>query len=226
MKIIIVFILFILQTSSLFAQTKADLYKYQQVNEQQKSRPTKYHFGYPEKEHSTGQIFKDVGFAYALTWIFYPLTQPETVGQKGSWDKYQDNLGKIVFDHDAPFWNVMVHPISGSQLYLYYRANGYTKEQSFLLTTISSAMFEFTVEVYTEPASAPDLFNTPVLGSILGYGIENLSMYLLNTGNPLGRFLGHVINPSTFFWFYDGKMIITPDISKDGQAMFKLYMDF
>src|SRR3989339_1178970 len=208
MKIILLTIWFILETSMLGAQTKEDLYKNQQLNESQKARTPKYHFGYIEKPHSTTQIFKDLGFAYGLTLVLYPLTQPEAVASKGSWTRYKDNLGNIVFDHDAPFWNVMVHPISGSQLYLYYRACGYNKGQAFLLTSLSSALFEFTVEVYTEPASAPDLFNTPVLGSILGYGIENLSMYLLNTGNPLGRFFGHVINPATLFWFYDGKMII------------------
>jgi hypothetical protein len=40
------------------------------------------------------------------------------------------------------------------------------------MAAISSALFEFTVEVYTEPASVQDLYQTPILGSILGLGLE------------------------------------------------------
>jgi len=75
---------------------------------------------------------------------------------------------------------------------------------------VSSTLFEFTVEIYTEPASIQDLYQTPIIGSFLGVGLETLSMYLLNTGNAVGRVLGHAINPSTLFWFYEGKVQIVP----------------
>ena len=78
------------------------------------------------------------------------------------------------------------------------------------MSLITSALFEFTVEVLTEPASIQDLYQTPVLGSILGLGIENLSLYLLNTGNPLSMALGHMINPATLLPQFQGKLLLVP----------------
>ena len=104
----------------------------------------------------------------------------------------------------------MVPPYSGSQLYLYYRANGYSRIESLMMNFVSSTLFEFTIEIYTEPASIQDIYQTPVFGTLLGIGIEKVSLYLLNTGNMLGKVLGHILNPTTLFWFYDGKVKISP----------------
>jgi hypothetical protein len=191
----------------------------------EQTRHPKYHYGYIEREHTTDESLKLIGIIYGVSWGFYPLTQPKIVKENGSWAKYQDNLGRLVFDHDEPFWNWFVHPISGSQLFLFYRANGYSQIDSLSMAFISSTLFEFTIEIYTEPASVQDLYQTPVLGAILGVGIEKLSMYLLNTGNPVGRVFGHIINPSTLFDFYEGKVLITPQY--DGKAGgVTLLMDF
>ena len=173
-------------------------------------RKQKYFYGYIDREHSLKESAKHVAGVYAVSWGLYPLTQPQVVKDKGSWKNYKNNFGELVFDRDEPFWNWFVHPISGSQLYLYYRANGYKRSDAMGMAFISSALFEFTIEIYTEPASIQDLYQTPVLGSLLGVGLENLSMYLLNTGNFFGRFLGHAINPSTLFWFYEGKVRVIP----------------
>lgn len=91
---------------------------------------------------------------------------------------------------------------------------------------ISSTLFELTVEIYTEPASVQDLYQTPVIGSVLGLGLENLSMYLLNSGNALGKFLGHAINPSTLFWFYEGKVQVIPRYNGRKKGSLTLVMDF
>ena len=48
---------------------------------------------------------------YAVTWLVYPLTQPDVVRKDGSIKKYKDNFGKLAFDKDEPFWNWFVHPI-------------------------------------------------------------------------------------------------------------------
>ncbi len=139
---------------------------------------------------------------------------PHAFKEQGSWSNYRNNFAKIVFDQDQPFWNWLVHPLAGSQLFLFYRANGYRKENSLAMAFISSALFELTVEIYSEPASIQDLYQTPVLGSLIGLGIENLSLYLLNNSNNIfAHILGHAINPSTLFWFYDGKIIVTPQIN-------------
>lgn len=178
-----------------------------------KKRISKYHYGYIEHEHSFQQDLKNLALLYGLGWAFYPITQPKILKGDGGFDTYGKNLGNLVFDKDEPFWNWFVHPISGSQLYLFFRADGYTRIDSFKMALITSALFEFTVEIFTEPASVQDLYQTPVLGSILGLGIENFSMYLLNTGHPVSMFFGHLINPATLLPIYEGKTLLIPTIN-------------
>ncbi len=187
-----------------------------QINQENK-RLVRYHYGYFDRDHSASESWAHLGGIFLVSTAFYPITQPSIFRDKskGSFDKYRYNFGRVVFDQDEPFWNWIVHPISGSQLYLYYRANGYTKASSMLMTFASSTIFEFAVEIYSEPASVQDLYQTPMLGTILGFGLEHLSLYFLNTGNPLGKFFGHLLNPSTLFWFYEGKVELYPEVYKD-----------
>lgn len=178
-----------------------------------KKRLMRHHYGYIERDHTLQEDIKNQALLYGLAWAFYPITQPSILKGNGGFDTYGKNFGKLVFDKDEPFWNWFVHPISGSQLYLYYRADGYSRIDSFKMALITSALFEFTVEIFTEPASVQDLYQTPVLGSILGLGIENFSMYLLNTGHPVSIFFGHLINPATLLPIYQGKTLIVPTIN-------------
>ncbi|PIP89937.1 MAG: hypothetical protein COW01_00500 [Bdellovibrionales bacterium CG12_big_fil_rev_8_21_14_0_65_38_15] len=187
----------------------------------EESNPTRdamWHYEYIDRNHEKSETWKHLGIIYAASWALYPLTQPTVFKDNGSFKNYGNNFGEVVFDRDTPFWNWLVHPISGSQLYLYYRANGYNRIDSVGLTFISSTLFEFTVEVYTEPASIQDLYQTPILGSILGYGIENLSLWLLNTNHPIAKFLGHTLNPSTMFGFFEGKVRTVPSLDGKGGA--------
>jgi len=202
------------------------LSSYGSVDPYSERQSKQYSWGYSDREHEFNENLKHIGIVYALSWGIYPLTQPTVFRDKGSWSNYKDNFGDVVFDKDEPFWNWFVHPISGSQLFLYYRANGYSRIDSLAMSFISSTLFEFTIEVYTEPASVQDLYQTPVLGAVLGIGLEKLSMYLLNTGNMAGRILGHIINPSTFFDFYEGKILITPIVDRHGKGSLGLWMDF
>ncbi|MGB0453599.1 MAG: DUF3943 domain-containing protein [Bacteriovoracaceae bacterium] len=180
------------------------------ADKETKKRLPEYEYKFVERTHEASETFKHIARMYGITWLVYPLTQPEVVREKGSFKNYRKNFGQIVFDKDEPFWNWIVHPISGSQLYLYYRSVGYKRVDSLSLAFVSSTLFEFTVEIYTEPASVQDLYQTPVLGSVLGVGLENLSTYLLNSGNAFGRFWGHVINPWSLFGFFEGKVLMTP----------------
>lgn len=176
------------------------------------ARNSKWRYEYVDRKHTKAETWRHIGGIYLVTWGLYPLTQYDVVRDKGSFKAYGNNFGKVVFDKDTPFWNWLVHPISGSQLYLYYRANGYNRVDSMGLAFISSTLFEFTVEIYTEPASVQDIYQTPVLGSILGLGIEKLSLWLLNTGHPVAKVLGHTLNPSTLLWFFEGKVHALPNI--------------
>ena len=223
---LIFIILFLLVFPTFSAETRRELLLKQEEIKKSKKRTPKYHYGYLERKHSLNESLRNIGLAYGITWALYPLTQPDYFRKHGSWENYKNNFGKIVFDQDAPFWNWFAHPISGGQLYLYYRANSYSRIGSLGMAAISSALFEFTVEVWQEPASIQDLYQTPILGSILGLGIEGLSMYLLNTGNLIGKILGHTINPSTLFWFYEGKITITPAFDGNGKTRVVLRMDF
>lgn len=171
-----------------------------------------YHYGYQDRKHSLLENIKNIGIVYGMTWFFYPLVQPKVLRGAGGIKTFQNNFGKLVFDQDEPFWNDFVHPLSGSQLYLLYRADGYDRLTAFEMTFISSALFELTVEIFTEPASVQDLYQTPVLGTILGFGIENLSMYLLNSGNSIGKLLGHALNPATLFPIYEGRTLLIPKL--------------
>lgn len=225
--------MFLLRVSLVFALLCAgpkvlaeELEKASDIKPAERQRTGKYLYTYKDRKHSMGENIKQLSAIYGLTWALYPVTQPEVFREKGSGTNYGNNLGKLVFDKDEPFWNWIVHPLSGSQLFLYYRANGYSRISSLAMTFISSTLFEFTVEIYTEPASVQDLYQTPVFGAFLGVGLEKLSMYLLNTGNAFGRFFGHVLNPATLFWFYEGKVQITPTIDRKNRAMLQLRAEF
>lgn len=175
-------------------------------------RQSIYQYGYNDREHSLLENTKNIGIVYGLTWFFYPLIQPKIFRGDGGLKEYGHHFGQIVFDQDEPFWNGFVHPLTGSQLYLLYRASGYDRLAAFEMTFISSALFELTVEIFTEPASIQDLYQTPVLGTVLGFGIENASMYLLNSGNTLGKIIGHAINPATILPIYEGRTLIIPKL--------------
>ncbi len=191
------------------------------------NRHKDFRYTFKERDHTIKEQFVDIAIIFGIATTFYPITQPEILdGSTGSWKKYRRNFGRLVFDQDERFWNFFVHPFTGSQMYLYYRAKGYSKIDSMKMNFISSALFEFVVETFSEPASMQDLFNTPVLGSIFGLGIESLSFYLLNSGSTLGKIVGHIINPCTLMWFYDGKMRITPHISPNGTNGISFVMEF
>jgi len=175
-------------------------------------RPNRTIYSYQDRHHTRQETFRHVGIIYGVSWVAYPLTQPDTVRRRATWTRYRHNFGQLVFDQDEPFWNWFVHPLSGSQLYLYYRANGFSRSSALGLAFVSSTLFEFTIEVFTEPASFQDLYQTPILGSVLGLGIEKLSLVMLNTGNPVAVFFGHLINPCTLFPFFEGKALATPTV--------------
>ncbi|HET9236639.1 MAG TPA: DUF3943 domain-containing protein [Oligoflexus sp.] len=170
--------------------------------------------------------FEQLGLVYGASWIIYPLTQPDVLrGELGSWAEYRKNIGDLVFDYDEPQWNWFIHPLSGSQLYLYYRATGHDRRESFAMTFISSALFEFTVETYSEPASIQDLYQTPIIGTALGYGIEMISHELLNSDATAARVLGRVINP--FSLLVEKKSVsLVPMTDFQTMAALKLTMEF
>lgn len=186
---------------------------------------TKYKYSYINTEHSLQNKFIQITALYGVSWLAYRLTQPSAFKKKSK-EKYFDNLGKMAFDYDGPRWNWVVHSLSGSQLFLFYRAMGHSRSSALGMSFISTALFEYTIEIYSEPASIQDLYQTPIFGSILGLGIEHLSMYLLNTNTIIGKLFGHLINPATLLWFYEGKLKIIPQYNGNNNGKITLLAEF
>ncbi len=172
-------------------------------------------YSYIDRHHTFTEHLKFQAIVYGISWAGYIATQPNVFLKDGSFKKYKKNFGQIVFDKDEATWNWIVHPFNGGQIYLFYRANGYSRLSAVSMTFIQSALFEFTAEVYTEPASIQDLYQTPILGSIVGLFFEFVSLDLLNSDSTFLRGVGHVMNPSTLFEFYEGRVYISPTTSKN-----------
>lgn len=222
---------FLLQISFVEAQSNSENAPYldsdEVVNPTLGTRTKVYRYGYNDREHFFEENLKNIGIVYGLTWVFYPIVQPKVFGVKNGYQTYKENFGKIVFDKDEPVWNFFVHPISGSQLYLLYRSVGYSRMGALGMTTVSSSLFEFTVEILTEPASVQDIYQTPILGTVLGLGIESVSMYLLNSGTTFGTVVGHLINPATLLPFYEGHTFIIPKFEEEDKgAMLRLELNY
>lgn len=221
-KVFLTSLIFIFSFNSLAEESE----KLDALERSTRKREPVYHYGYINRPHTAKESLLHISALYGVSWALYPVTQPKVFREQGSFKNYKKNFGKVVFDRDEPFWNWFVHPLTGSQLYLFYRANGYNRVDSLGMSIISSTLFEFTVEIYTEPASIQDLYQTPIIGSFVGLGLENLSMYLLNSGNAFGRFLGHVLNPATLFWFYEGQIQLIPQYKGNKTGSLTLMVDF
>lgn len=158
------------------------------------------------RSHSVGEITADLSTIYAVTWVFYILTQYYRIDQM-SLDNMKSNVGHLsVWDGDHYYWNLVLHPFTGAELFMYYRSRAYSPFYSFVMTFASSSLFEFFIETATEKPSLNDIFITPVLGTLIGIYAERLSLDWINSNTAWKVFLGHIINPSTnFFWFEDRK---------------------
>lgn len=221
MRLFLILTIFVVLISSASVMASSPAY-----DPETHKRVPEYRYGYIDHTHTIKESATQIAAIYGVSWLIYPATQPDILHDRGSKTNYKNNFGRLVFDKDEPFWNWFVHPISGSQLFLYYRANGYSRIDSLGMAFISSALFELTIEVYSEPASVQDLYQTPIIGALLGVILENSSMYLLNSGNTFGKFMGHLINPATLFWFYDGKVRITPETNIKDRVGFNLQAEF
>ena len=183
-------------------------------------------YSYKERPHSIKESAAYLGAIYVVSWGIFPFVLPKEFKEYGSFSNWKEYSGEFRFEHDGPFWNWLAHPLSGSQLYLIYRAGGYSRSDSFGMAFLSSALFELAVENYIERPSVQDFYQTPVLGSILGVTLEKASMYLLNSGSSWGKVLGHILNPASLFWFYEGRVQVIPRIDGRGNAAISAIVEF
>ncbi|QDK45743.1 DUF3943 domain-containing protein [Bdellovibrio sp. ZAP7] len=151
------------------------------------------HFEKPEFEKY--EKLKNFGIMYGLQWVVYAITQAETIQEHGSFHNWITNPSYAEYDKDTYDYNIFKHSLSGELYYQFYRSRGYTETEAFLWTVASSTAFEFTIETVTEAPSYQDLYQTPVLGTVVGVGFEKLSLYFHSKKTWSNRLLGYVFNP-------------------------------
>lgn len=185
-------------------------------------------FYLPEvRTHSAEEVAGDVGFLYLAHWAGYFVVFKILDDAGGNFEKYRENffLKNIQWwDGDSFYWNFIGHPYVGSQTYLYYRARGYSKSESFWGSFAASFLFESTIEVFHEGFSFNDAVITPTLGYLLGNWIEKKSIQMINSDNKLHQTVARIINPCLNFTFYEG-ITFAPVISSKNIG-FMLYCKF
>ncbi|RYZ50333.1 MAG: DUF3943 domain-containing protein [Proteobacteria bacterium] len=150
------------------------------------------------------------GFVYAAQWAVYYASQSETIKEHGGMENWTENPFKPHFDKDHFNYNLFKHTAVGQYYYLFYRSRGYDKKTAFAWTTLSSLAFEFTIETMTERPSYQDIYQTPVFGSIVGMGFEQLSLYFHSLETWPSTMLGYLFNPFTVLPFSHYKMGFYP----------------
>lgn len=165
-----------------------------------------YPFVYKDKVHAhyTRDISKTEALSTALLIQFvyiggYVSTQWQNIQDNGSFDNWKRNFTRLHFDKDSYDYNIITHIGNAHYSYLFYRAMGYKKMNAFAMTALGSTIFEFFIETVTEPPSMQDLWQTPVLGSLLGITNERLSLFLVNSDYRPLQFVGYLLNPFLLF---------------------------
>lgn len=172
------------------------------------------------REHSFGESARYLGLLYAINLAGYIVTQREAIRTHGGWDTYGNNLFKVVrADYDVVGYNWGTHVATGTATNLFYRSRGYSRIDSLVLAAIQSALFEFTIEVYTEPASLEDLINTPILGAAGATLLEWTSFKCLNSDSKALHVVGHILNPFTLFGLHEGEARLEPRLGSNDQGV-------
>lgn len=167
------------------------------------------------KDASAGQRLLELGIVYTVQWSYYLVFQWDTIQEHGSWKNYQ-NIYQPHFDRDSYNYNLIYHTITGTYYYLFYRSRGNTKGRALMWSAISQLLFEFTIEVITEPPSFQDMYQTPIFGAIVGMGLEYLSTMLLNTDCVAAHILGYVLNPFALLPFSSYETAAIPMVTRTG----------
>ena len=141
--------------------------------------------------------WKQIGLLYAGQWAYYLTFQGENVRDNGSFHNWYTNMPSPHFDKDSYDFNLILHSGTGALYYGYYRAYGNSLGRSLALSTASVLLFEFTIESVTERPSFQDIYQTPVLGALVGMSVERLSLFCLASDWKGVRGLGYLLNPYT-----------------------------
>jgi len=103
-------------------------------------------------------------------------------------------------DNDPFITNYLHHPYAGSFYYNLVRNRGVSVLGSFEYAIIGSTIFEFITEAMFERPSIQDLISTPVIGSLLGEAIHQLTMHMSQNGfNFFEKIMVLITNPAYVF---------------------------
>lgn len=150
---------------------------------------------------------------YGGQWLVYFATQHETIREHGSFQNWIRNPWHPEYDKDTFDYNLFKHAFSGQLYYQWYRSRGYTEQRAFLWSFISSMAFEETIETITEKPSLQDIYQTPVFGSLLGMGMERISLYFHSQKAWPYRVLGYLFNPFSILPDSQYKFVAVPMVS-------------
>ena len=117
--------------------------------------------------------------------------------EQDAWRHVKRSLSKLpVWDDDNWKINFIGHPIAGSNYYNSLRSQNASIFHSFLFATAQSFIWEYFIEATAEKPSTQDLFITPIVGSILGESINQLTMNMRRNGfNFFEKVFVIILNP-------------------------------
>ncbi|MCU7915355.1 MAG: DUF3943 domain-containing protein [Candidatus Thiodiazotropha sp. (ex Gloverina cf. vestifex)] len=126
-------------------------------------RDTAYFFGYQ---------FFIVGALYVLPESVSAWTEEQK--EEYTFEKWKDNVTHPRWDPDEWYINYILHPYWGMTYYTRGRERGLTETGAFWYSFTLSSIYEFGLEALFEPVSIQDVIFTPVLGSALGWYLEDV----------------------------------------------------
>lgn len=105
-----------------------------------------------------------------------------------------------VLDKDPFLTNYIQHPYGGSVYYNLMRSQGCTRAVSFGMSVFGSTFFEYVTEAMFERPSIQDLVVTPVVGSLLGEVVHQITIKLVSRNfNIPKKVVVLIINPA-YIW--------------------------
>lgn len=172
-----------------------------------------YHLDVPRDEQWT--TWKQVSLLYGGQWGYYLVGQNENLREHGRLRNWYANPLNPHFDKDFYDFNLVLHTMTGTLYYGYYRSFGSSRPRSLALSTLSVLLFEFTIETGTERPSFQDIYQTPVLGAVVGMGLEDLSLLCLESRYAPVRGMGYLFNPFTLVPGSAWQVKLVPQVARE-----------
>jgi hypothetical protein len=127
------------------------------------ARDTAYFFGYQ---------FFIIGVLYVMPESISSWSEDQK--KEYNFSKWRRNISSPRWDPDDWYINYILHPYWGLTYYTRGRERGLDEQEAFWYSFGLSALYEFGLEALFEPASIQDLIFTPVVGSTLGWYMEDV----------------------------------------------------